>query len=52
MSKKLFKDGGGPKSKVYHPKKSPYKIKKRTHRDVEHHDTTHDIFRGDEKETN
>ena len=33
-------------------KKSPVKINKRTHRDVEHEDSTHDLFKGDEKERN
>lgn len=32
--------------------KSPIKTSKRTHRDIGNEDTTHDIFRGDEKETN
>ena len=45
-------DDSSAKSASDTPKPTKSKIKKRTHREVDFEDTTHDLFRGDEKEKN
>ena len=51
--KKSLKDDAEaePKGRGEAPKPSRLKYAKRTHRDAEFEDTTHDLARGDEKET-
>ena len=52
VPKKSIKGEVEPKKSPEKHEKTKIKINKRTHRPVDYEETSHDMFRGDEKEKN